>query len=244
MAKRNNRRKTLEIMSSIPSRMEQIKHETKKHGGAIPQIIDPEIPYSEPIAKPEIDYSEKNYKLVKRYTPGPLDTIFDLFGVIGTENPVGAFIPAAGAQLTLKQYNVPAGQRLILNQYCFFILVDESPAINYPVCAAPLELMTTTCQLRADFLIYSNGKVPGYLAHSVNTTGLNAEIEGIACLTENPNEASYPIHGGMNLSFNSGSKLEIVFRNYLYAYGGAGRYWSGVGYRIRGFLSPVNPEEK
>uniref|UniRef100_A0A6H1ZRU2 Uncharacterized protein n=1 Tax=viral metagenome TaxID=1070528 RepID=A0A6H1ZRU2_9ZZZZ len=237
-----NRYKTSRLVSSPSARLAQIKVERERglvqaEVGTIGQIGQ--------ILKPVIDHEREHYELIKRVTPGPGDVIFDRFAIIATDK--GAFIPLAGTQTVIYTYRVPAGQKVIMNQYCFFVMIDERPANQHPICAAPLELFTWLSTVpRADFLILANGTVPGDLAYAWSTVA-NVMIvrEGFTCLTENPNEASNPNHGGMALAFPSGTLIQVIFRNYTYAYAQAGtRKWGGLGCRLRGFLSPVNPEEK
>lgn len=231
---------TSNILTTPRARMEQVAHsEVYARDGS-----DRMLPGVSSIEKPEIDYNEKEYKLIKEYTPGPVDTIFDLFGMLSSISPAGGvFTPIAGQRRLLREYVVPASMRLVINQYCFFILVDDTPASNHPVCASPFEMLSlANCNAYSDFVIYSNGKVPGNMAYSVNQ--IESETEGFVCLTSNPNEASIPSHGGMHIMFDPGTRLEIYFRNYSYAFGLPNtRRWEGLGYRLRGFLTPVDVRE-
>jgi len=249
-----NRYKTSRLVSSVPSRLSQIAHERER--GLVQAEAGVPLPIG-PIVKPEIDYDKKHYNLVKSVTPGPLDTQFDKFGIITTHGfgGIGAtFRPAAGNQITIHSFRIPVGQRLILSQYCFFMLVDERPAIINPVLASPLELhdIMQLWLARADFLILVNGIVPGDMTYTralavdfLGNVTQSEDREGFTCLTENPNEASDPNHGGISFSFGGGSLIEVIFRNRTYAFGQPNtRMWVGVGFRFRGFLSPVNPEEK
>jgi len=237
-----NRYKTSKLVSSAQSRLSQVAYE-KERG-----LVQAETEINriiEPISKQKIDYNREHYRLIKRFTPGPNDVIFDRFAIIPTDE--GVFIPSAGDKTVIYTYTVNPGQKVIINQYCFFVMIDDRPANQNPICASPLELFTWISTVpRADFLILANGTIPGDLAYAYSR---RADImivnEGFICLTENPNEASNPNYGGMALAFSSGTVIQVIFRNYTYAYGQAGtRKWGGIGCRLRGFLSSVNPEGK
>jgi len=243
MTKRNDRKKTLEMMSSIPARMEQLRYEAKNRDGVIPQIIDP---YTDPIVKPQIDYAEKNYKLVKRYTPGPLDTPFDhttryqtrLVDFMGNDS----FEPVVGNQQILYTYTVSGGSKLIITNFCFWADLYLVPAFDYPVFAEKMEFFGLF-----DFVISVNGKIPGDITYA--TQSELVRHEGWTILSNDPERDSNPNHGGIVFPVGSRQKIQIIFRNHMYAYGAVGIYGvlrkvANVGFRLRGFLSSVNQEEK
>jgi len=240
-----NRKKTLEMMSSIPARMEQIRYEAKKHGGVLPAVDRVYKPT--PLVRPEIDdlYLKQNYDLVKRFTPGPLDTLFDHTVLLGTatDDKPPVFTPAAGTQIVMWSYRVPPGQRFILNQYTFGALIDNEPVVEYNEFARPFEFLSPIAGV--DFLILANGKVPMNATYGLtNAAGVNITIEGWACMSTTPISDSNPNYGGIIIPFPSGTKIDIIFRNHGYTYASVLRDIVAVFCKLRGFLSPVNPEEK
>lgn len=244
-----NRKKTLEMMSSIPARMEQIRYEAKKHGGIIPQIAEPGLPGPVPIQDPKIDpdYIKKHYNLIKRITPGPLDTHFDHTIRLRTYNAIVpvSFNPVAGNEQLFWSYRVPQGSRLIIQQFLFFAEVDESPAIPYLVLAEPHEFFSMI-----DFTIKVNGRTPGDITYEpVTIAGASAQFDGWSILSKDIHGDS-PNRGGVVFPALSNELIEISVRNRVYSYAyvypnqqTVRRIWY-VGCRIKGFTSPVNPEEK
>jgi len=229
-----NRKKTLEMMSSIPARMEQIRYEAKKHGGVLP--VEDQI--YKPTSEIDKDYIKKHYDLIKRVTPGPLDTPFDQVTRYRTYIAIGpSFTPVAGTQMLLWEYKVPAGSRLIINGFCFWADVWDAPVVNYPVFAEPMEFFGLF-----NFVILVNGRLPGDITYA--TQNPNIRSDGWTILSKDIERDSLSNLGGTTIPCASGSKIQVFFRNGFYAYAVGIRQIRNVGFRLRGFLSPVNPEEK
>ena len=94
-----NRYKNSKLVSSAQSRLSQVAYEKERGFVQAETEINRII---EPISKQKIDYNREHYRLIKRFTPGPNDVIFDRFAIIATDK--GVFI-IFDKRLKIKEYS-------------------------------------------------------------------------------------------------------------------------------------------
>ena len=175
-------------------------------------------------------FTQQNYEVHKRHTPGPGDTIFD-------ETAVRDYVAGVvGTRINILTFPVPAQQSLIIQKYIFFVIVDNSPATPAArnVLAGPFEYMN-------NFRFYLSGNSVAKMKSLFFVTLAGPVLvynDGFVTLSQDPERDSDPNYGAVVVPFEKGSLLEINLE-----YTGAlnlitQRLPLYFGARLRGFLTP------
>lgn len=181
--------------------------------------------------------TRKSYLLERRFTPHVGDIPFD-----HTSARRIVSVQVAGTRTLVLTYRVPNGTDLIVNQYAFFILVDNYNPNPFPrEFAYPLEFAQYF-----SFDVKVNGKTPVLFTNYFDTGNPDPQLNrtGVILLSRNPEDFS-PNHDGMHFVAPRGSLLtiEIVCHtNTPGAWNSRNPYVAGS--RIRGFLTSSEDLDK
>lgn len=146
------------------------------------------------------------------YIPKKGDHHFDYVGrfaftLIGLPNWL-AF--AAGAEWTIFRAIIPNGQNAIIQKYCFWTVVDETPAIPYPVLASPVEFFNDF-----HYRLTINRNLPldqrAWVATPAAFANPNANnyTDGCYINSQDPERDSNPNSGGINIIAPGGSDIQV-----------------------------------
>lgn len=174
------------------------------------------------------------YSLMKRYSVGELDQEVDF---MATSDYPGTHAGSPPFPVALLTYRVPQGQSLVIQQFCFFIRVNNAPAnpVQEWILANPLEYSRNVI-----FRILINGASPILNRSSFNTGvipfgGVVPRLDGFTILTQDP--AQFHPEQCINVVAPPNSKVEVVAYQ-IGAWGVPQRQPLDLGFRLRGFLTP------
>jgi len=224
-------RKILQVTSTARS-----KERPKPAGIAQIQrkIKQADVPVS--LATAEILAEHKG--LVKRMTAGKLDQHFDVF--IRSSRNIPEAPQNAAFTYRFVEFRVPEKQIFTLQNYLFFVEVNDDPISNFHRLAEPNELLGI-----ADFQIYVDGSPPlwnPYWNNAASGFPITAgQIDGFPALCNDLNRDSAPNHGGVTIVVKGGSMFGVEFRKYV---GQPPRLIESYGCRLRGFFSPEFSEDQ
>lgn len=186
--------------------------------------------------KEERSISIRTSQAYLRATPERTSRMFDMISYHSGDNGGAALynLMAVGGYVDFPIYEVPVGQRLVIQNYIFWVEIDNRPVNPYPVIAEPSE---TFNRLSFNLLINDSPAIVTRWTRRAGPPPFLPIITGDGVLNtskfpygdSDPNSPSVTIvaTGGTRVSF----RIRRISVDAMY------RLYYGVACRIRGFIS-------
>lgn len=184
------------------------------------------------------DPSKRSFDLQKRHNIGKLDQPFDVVGRLSVVRfSGGGLLPAigfenAGDELSMWTRKIPSNETFIIQSYQFFA-ERRSPTLGTDRMFDPSGTIH-----RLSFHIYINGAQPIFSRYVINNT---QEVDGLVLVTKDPDRI--PGQGGVSVSVPSSARLEVRVRNLKLDPAVDPDPIGYVGFRLRGFSTPLKMED-
>jgi hypothetical protein len=180
---------------------------------------------------PLVDISD-NTAILRKYQREHLSKSDDIGFDVVLEAP-GSMIPATtviGVPVIIGSIDVPAGQKMLLQQYLFFMRVDNLPVTDYDLLAEPTEVITwLTFDLALNGMPVQRSELKTY-----NAAGDPISISGYSILSKSITDDGDWANAGHTIQVRGPSRLDVTMTRFTDFAGS--RTYNSAGARLRGFF--------